>query len=86
MVGIVALQPFDKCHAHAAGQIRVLAVGFVTASPAGIAKDVDIGAPKGQPFIDAAIPLTLEFVVFGAAFGRNGRRYIAQKGGVEGGR
>ena len=86
MVGIVALQPFDKCHAHAAGQIRVLAVGFVTASPAGIAKDVDIGTPKGQPFIDAAIPLTLEFVVFGTAFGRNGRRYIAQKGGVEGGR
>ncbi len=43
IVRIVALQAFDEGDAHAAGQVRVFAVGFLAAAPARVAEDVDVG-------------------------------------------
>ncbi len=53
IVRIVALQTSDKRHAETRREIRVFAVGFLAASPARIAKDVDVRRPDGE----AAVPV-----------------------------
>ncbi len=40
---VIALQARDERHAHARGEIRVFAVGFLATTPARIAEDVDVG-------------------------------------------
>src|SRR5579862_3843063 len=46
---IIALQAIDERYAHGCGEKRVLAVRFLAASPARIAKDVDVGRPDSEP-------------------------------------
>ena len=52
--GIVALQAGDERDAHAPGEERIFAIGFLAASPARIAKDVDVGRPEIEAFEDVA--------------------------------
>ncbi len=40
---IIALQAFDKHHAHLGGEVGIFAVGLLSPSPSWIAKDVNIG-------------------------------------------
>src|SRR6266404_4028231 len=68
---IVTLQTFDECDSQTRSQIRILAVGFLTTTPARIAKDVDIGTPKSEPFVTGALVMTLELVMFGTRLGRD---------------
>ncbi len=51
-----------------AGEKRVLAVSLLTAAPARIAEDVDVGRPEGEPIKDAVIALALGLVIFCARF------------------
>src|SRR5215472_6024358 len=68
---IVALQAGDESNTDATGEKGVFAVGFLAASPAWVAKDVDVGRPKGEAKIAARISMLDSVVVFGARFGRD---------------
>ena len=46
---IVALQPAHERHADARREPRVLAIGFLPAAPARVAKDVDVRRPEREP-------------------------------------
>ena len=43
---VIALQTLDESNAQTRGEKRVLAVGFLSASPARVAKDIDIRTPE----------------------------------------
>ena len=45
---IVTLQSFDECDTEPAGEVRIFAVGFLSASPARVAKDIDVWRPEGE--------------------------------------
>jgi len=49
VAGIIPLHAPHEGHAHAAGEIWVFAVGFLAASPPGVAEDVDVGRPVSEP-------------------------------------
>ena len=50
---IIALQAFNEGNAQARSQIGILAVGFLAAAPARIAKNIDVRRPDGE----AAVPV-----------------------------
>ena len=54
---IVALQSGHVGNAHAAGEEGIFAVGFLTAAPARIAKDVQIRRPEIEASHDAGVSL-----------------------------
>ena len=49
---IVALHAGDEGDAHARGEERIFAVGFLAAAPARIAEDVDVGRPEVEALED----------------------------------
>src|ERR1700722_3920100 len=51
---IVALHAGDEGGAHAAGEKRIFAVGYMAAAPARLAEDVDGGRPEVETLPDAA--------------------------------
>ncbi|MNV13338.1 hypothetical protein D3C71_1039740 [compost metagenome] len=71
--GIVTLQTVHEGNTHASGEVRILAVGFLTAAPARVAEDVDVGRPESQPLIARMRTLTDELVMLGA-------RLVADRG------
>ena len=91
---IVALHALDEGDAHAAGQIRIFAVGLLTAPPAGIPEDVDVRRPVIQVG-DAAGSgawrhfghgrLAHRLVVLGARFGGDDVGHPVHQLGIEGG-
>src|SRR5579871_773263 len=86
MLRIVALKSLNECDSHARGEIGVFAVGFLAASPARIAKDIDVRGPDGE----ALVPLGRSVfgdggVVFGAEFGADDVADLAHEGLVESG-
>ena len=80
---IVALQSGDECHAHAAGQEGIFAVGFLAAAPAWIAKNVDVGRPEIQAFHDVAPSGAHGLIVLGAAFGADDDRHLMNQRGIK---
>ncbi len=76
----VTLERLDKRNPNPAGQIGVFAVGFLTAPPARIAEDIDIGCPEGQSIIlFAFLPLAQCLMVFGTPFiGNHGADLVNQ--------
>ncbi len=84
---IVALDAMNEADGHVAGQVRVLAIGFLTAAPARIAEDVDIG----RPVVDTVIAVGAGRVardggiIIGAAFGGDGVADCAHQGLIPGG-
>src|SRR5438477_3727386 len=71
MVRIAALHPLYKRHSHARRQIGVFPVRLLPATPAGIAENVDIRRPEGEPVIAAVIAVAYRFVVLRAGLGRD---------------
>ena len=47
----IALQTENDSYTHTSGEVRVFSVGLLTASPAGIAKNIDVGRPKCKTLI-----------------------------------
>src|SRR5260370_1045368 len=68
IVRVVALQAGNECHADAAGEKRIFSVGFLAAPPARVAKDVDIGRPKGETEVPPGVSALNCIIVFGARF------------------
>ncbi len=83
---VVALQALDERDAHAGGQVWVFAVGFLAATPARVAEDVDVGRPEGEPLVDAALALAQGLVVLGARFVGDRRGDLRHEIEVPGGR
>ncbi|KAF5035068.1 hypothetical protein DSECCO2_589490 [anaerobic digester metagenome] len=67
--GTTTLQSLDEGHCQALGQIRVLTESFLPASPAGVAKDVDIRRPDGKSLVDVTVAFGFVQVVFCPLFG-----------------
>ena len=80
---IVALHAGDKRHAHARCQKWIFAVSFLTASPAGIAKDIDVRRPEVQSFKDVAVPIAHASNVTGAPFYANHNGHTVDRIGVK---
>ncbi len=68
----VTLKPLNKCRTHFGGQVRVLAVGLLSSSPAGVTENIDVGRPEGKTLIDAVVTLFFSCVVFCTGFVGNG--------------
>src|SRR5271169_109252 len=85
IVRIVALEACDEGDAEAAGEEGIFAVGFLAASPAGIAKDVDVGRPEGETVVAAGVVVGDGVIVFGAGFGGNDIGDGTEKTSVPGG-
>jgi len=79
---VVALEAGDEGYTEAAGEEGIFTVGFLAASPARIAKDVDVGRPEGEAVVAAGIVVGDGVVKFGAGFGGNGVGYAVEEVGV----
>ena len=73
---IITLQPFDKRNSHSGSEKRIFTVGFHTASPARITKNIDIGCPESQSLINSPFSTMRVIIVFSAGFVRNGISYV----------
>ena len=60
-----SMHALHEGQAQLGGEVGVLAVGLLTAAPAGIAEDVHVGGPEGQAVIDVAVSFPGEGVVLG---------------------
>ena len=65
ILGIITLHGFDELDAHAAGQIGIFAIGFLTTAPTWIAEDVDIWRPESQSLIALAQAAVEKLVMLG---------------------
>ena len=82
---VVTLQSGDESHSHAAGKVRIFAVGFLAASPARVAEDVDIRRPEVEPFHDVAASGFDRLIMLGARFGTDDDRHLVNQRLIEGG-
>ena len=85
IAGIVALHATDEGDGHAAGEEGVFSVGFLTAAPAGIAKDVDIRRPEGESEELFMLVVTNCLVVFCTGFGGDGLAHSVDELRIPGG-
>ena len=69
---IVSLHAGDEGDAHARRQEWIFAVGLLAASPARVAKDVDVWRPEVQAFEDAAVPFAHRLDVLDSSFDPDG--------------
>ena len=76
---IVALDALNKAYAHAGSQIRILAKGFMTASPARVAENIDIGRPERKSLVNVRVVLLLLVIVLGASFCGNDIGHLLQQ-------
>ena len=87
VLGVVALKPENELRRHAAGQVGVFAVSFHAASPARVAKEIDVGAPEGEALIDIALAAADELMMLGARFigdgGGNAEEQVRIPGGSQ---
>src|SRR5689334_11880811 len=63
---IVPLESLNECHPETAGEIRIFSVSLLPASPAWIAKDIDVRGPKRQTVKPVVVTPSLCFVVLRA--------------------
>ena len=82
---IVALEAGDEGYAEAGGEEGIFAVGFLAASPAGIAENIYIGRPESETVVAAGVVVCDGVVVFGTGFGGDDVGDGVEKIGVPGG-
>src|SRR5690606_38624332 len=68
---VITLQPLDCCKPKSGGQIWVFAVCLLSASPSGVAKDIDIWRPKRQSVIASPLVAPNSLIIFRPRFVRN---------------
>ena len=94
VVLVVALHTQHGLNAQNACQIRVLAAGFLTTSPARVAENVHVGAPEGQLGVARVVGdahrhveerriAVVGTVPVGARLVRNGREDVVEQFGAE---
>ena len=65
----IPLQAPDVGFAQNRRQVGVFAVGFVAPAPAGVAENIDVGAPKGQTVVDVPVSPGGQGIVLGPSLG-----------------
>src|SRR6202012_3525283 len=85
VLGVIALHAGDEGYAHAAGEVRVFAVGLLAAAPAWVAEDIDIRRPEGEAVEDTVVAFLLGVIVLGAGFGGDDVAHRVQHLRVPGG-
>ena len=75
VLGVVALQSGHVGNSHAAGEEGIFAVGLLSAAPARITEDVQIGRPEIQASHNAGVSFARVLHVLDAAFDANLRRH-----------
>ena len=60
---IVTLESFDECHTETAGEIWIFSISLLPASPAWVAKDIDVWLPKRKTVKPVVVTMSLCFVV-----------------------
>src|SRR5260370_10228138 len=81
---IITLETGHERDADSRSQVRVLAVRFLPASPARIAKDIDVGRPDGQSPIPVRGTITANArVVLGAKLSADGVRDLVDQRRIE---
>ncbi|EGY01296.1 hypothetical protein AZA_88790 [Nitrospirillum viridazoti Y2] len=84
--GIIALHALDEGGSQLAGQVRVLAIGFLPPAPAWVAEDVDVGRPEIQALVDAVLrPRLFHPVELHPRLGADGDAHLADGVGIKGG-
>ena len=80
------LQAAHEGHAVAPGQKRILAVSFLSAAPARIAENIDVGRPDGQAGISLGTSAAFgnSLVVLGAGLRGNGIGHALDEFGIPG--
>ena len=73
------LQSVDHGQSHALGQVGVLAIRLLAASPAGVTEDVDVGRPERQPLIALHVARLLGLLVLGAGLVADGGKHVVQQ-------
>src|SRR5256884_8034721 len=75
VAGIVALEPADELHREPAREVGILAVRLLPASPARVAKQIDVGRPDGQALIALVLALPeVRVMLVEYLVGQNGRQ------------
>ena len=83
---IISFQAVDDRRTHFGCQVRVLAIGFLSTSPAGITEDIDIRSPISQSTIDfAGLACFQVFIEQGTSFRRGHISHLLKGFRVEGG-
>src|SRR5215472_1146022 len=80
---MITLHTSNKSHGHARAQEWILAVGLLSAPPAGIAKDVDVRRPKIETLKDVRVTSAFVLSVFDPALDANRRRHLMNARYVE---
>src|SRR4051812_24493727 len=81
---IITLHSRHKGHAHSRREKRIFSVSFLPASPARIAKDVDVRRPKIQSFEDIAVTCANCLRVFDSPFDSNSNGHLMNRLSIEG--
>src|SRR6202008_439472 len=63
ILGIITLQTGYECNSHSGSEIGIFTVCLLSASPARIAEDVDIGSPDRKAAIPISITVGVPIVV-----------------------
>ena len=82
---VVTLQSGNKSHPQARGKKGVFAIGFLAASPARIAKDVDVGRPEVEALEDVAVAGAHRLRVLDAPLDADDLGHLVNSRRVEGG-
>ena len=84
MIRIFSLKTPNEFCAHPGSQIGILSIGLMGSAPAGIADDIDIGRPVGQPLIDPALPLAFVDLMNDPSFFGNDLSDLSDKRRIKG--
>src|SRR5215475_9629775 len=68
---VIALQSLHKRHAQARGKVGIFAISFLAASPARVAKDIDVRTPKSKTLIASMAVVSDKFIMLSAGFSRD---------------
>src|SRR4030095_318812 len=79
---IIALESFYEFDSESSSQVRVFAVSLLPASPARVAKNVDVRRPESETVKPIVVTTSLRLVVLRTSFFRDHGRDAAHKFGV----
>ena len=83
---LLRLQALHEGDAHARGEERILAIGFLATAPARVTEDVDVGRPEREPLVTLVLAARQEGMVLGARFVADGGGHLGHQRGIERGR
>src|SRR5215471_15403215 len=83
IIRIITLESAHKGDAHLAGQKWIFAISFLAATPAGIAKDIDIRRPEVQTLHNVAMSGPYRLIMLGAGLSADHYRHVVNKRSIE---